>query len=352
MAIDWTKAMRQGFAFCEVDPRTWADARELRTVSSCTVTRDLQKDTWESGTIVVGDPGWLSTERIVRAYLVAEQGGEAERVCVATLAYQGETEERDGARAYTTADGYGLLQDMAADSPPYGYSVSGDPSAAIGEMVAMSCRAPYVGYDGLSAMPTPMWAADGDSWLTLAIAVAQRAGCLLRTDAQGRVCLVPDRPVESLSPSWTYGLESCIVLPRVTRETDLFGIPNWCEVTVSDGTRTVVGTAENADPASPTSTASRGHRVPLRLTNPDGLSPSCSKADADAFAERSLADAGAVTRTWRYSHAWCPVTPGQAVLIDVGGDPSTAMVTRQEIRLKVGVEVAEEAESTGGRWSL
>lgn len=351
MAIDWTRGMRQEFGFCEVDPLTWHDARDLREVSSCVVTRDLSKRTWESGTIEVSDSGWLSGERIVRCYLTATQGGESERVCVATLAFQGETAERDGATSATSAEGYGLLQDLAVE-PPFGYCASGDPSDAIARIVSDStCRAPYVGRDGLAALDAPMWPNDSDLFCDLAAAVAERAGCGLVTDELGRVTLVPTRATEALRPSWTFGRDNCIIRPRVTRRTDLFGIPNWCEVTVSDGLSTVVGTAENDEPASPTSTARRGHRVPLRASNPAGLSPRCTKAEADAFAARMLAEASVVTTTWEYSHAWVPIRPGDAVLLDVDGmGPVVAKVESQEIVLQTGVEVRETATSTERTW--
>lgn len=351
MSVDWTRSMRQAFSFCEVDPVTWADARALEEVSSLVVTNDTEKETLESGTIEVDAAGWLCSERIVRAYLEAEQGGEAEHVCVATLSFQGERSESDVGRRRSSADGYGMLQDMAQDSPPFGWCCSGDPCDAVAQIVAMSCRAPFVGVSGLPELDAPVWAKDGDSWLSLANAVAARVGHKVSTDAWGRVRLVPTRPMASLGPSWTYGRESCIVAPHVVDETDLFGIPNWCEVTVSDGSSTVVGHAENSDHASPTSIVRRGHRIPIRITNPEGLAPGCTQAEADAFAARALSDASVVTRTWSYTHAWCPVSVGNAVMIDLDfGSPVVARVTSQDVTLKVGVEVAEVAVSTERTW--
>ena len=351
MAIDWTSSMRQEFDFFDVDQDTWADADRLDRVSSCDVTRDRSTSTLESGSLEVGSQGWLDDERVVRAYLTATQGGESERVCVATLAYQGLRSERDGTTRKHVADGYGVLQDMAQDSPPYGFAVEGDPSEAIALIVSMSCRAPYVGYDGLPSIGR-VWAQDGDSWLDFANAVAGRVGCEVTSDPYGRVVLAPSQALVSLRPVWTYGRDNCIVTPHVTYQTDLFGIPNWCEVTVSDGTRTVVGHAENADPASPTSTVRRRHRIPMRLDNPDGLPPTCTQEQADSFAAQALSDASVVTRTWEYTHGWCPARVGDCVVIDLDDEmPTLARVDSQDITLKVGVEVAEVATSTERTWS-
>lgn len=350
MAIDWAAGMRQEFDFFDVDQDTWADADRLDLVSTCTINRDRSTPTLESGSLEVGSRGWLGEERVVRAYMTATQGGESERVCVATLAFQGMRSERDGTTRKHVADGYGLLQDMAQDSPPYGFCVSGDPSDAVGLIVAQSCRAPYVGYEGLASVGR-VWAQDGDSWLDLANAVAERAGCMVTSDELGRVVLAPSQELAALRPSWTYGTDDCIVTPHVTYETDVFDIPNWCEVVVEDGARTVVGHAENADPASPTSTVRRRHRVPLVLRNPDGLAPDCTQAQANAYARQALADASVVTRTWEYTHAWCPVRVGDCVTIDLGdGTPTLARVESQDVTLKVGVEVAEVATSTERTW--
>lgn len=352
MAVDWTRSMRQEFEFCEVSPQTWADLSALSDVSACTITHDVGKDTRSSATIAVDGQGWLGAERIVRCYMDATQGGESERVCLGTFSFQGERSERDGLVRSTSADGYGFLQDMASDSPDYGTCAAGDPSEAVGDMVGRSCRAPYVGYAGLAELRAPVWAADGDSWLSFALAVAGEAGCTLDEDAWGRVMLVPDVPFAALRPSWTYGPDNCIVAPRVVDETDLFGIPNWCEVTVSNGVSVRVATAENADPASPTSTVNRGHRIPLRLSNPDGLSAYCTQAQAEAFAARALSDASVVTRTWTYTHAWCPVRAGDAVTLDLGdGSPMVARVMSQDVRLQVGVEVDEVAVTSERTWS-
>ena len=351
MAIDWTRGMSQTFRYAVVDPLTWLDREVIAGVSSCTITRDVKKQTFESASLEVDGDGWLGAERVVRCYMDVAQGDEVARVCMGTFAFQGARATWDVGRHTNPVDGYGLLQDMAQDSPPFGYCVSGDPSAAVGELVAASCRAPFVGYDGLAPLAAPVWANDGDSWLTFALAVAAEAACTLVTDPYGRVTMVPDVALAALRPVWSYGTENCIVFPNSDEETDLFDVPNWCEVTVTNGTSIVVGSAENTSPWSPVSTVRRGHRVPLRLTNPDGLSSACTKADADAFAARQLADRSEVQRMRRYTHAWCPVWAGDAVSLAFDGDPVVARVETQEIRLKTGVEVEELASYSERVWS-
>lgn len=351
MAIDWTRGMSQAFRYAEVDPLTWLDAGEVAGVSSCAITRDVAKQTYESASLEVDGDGWLGRERIVRCYMVVAQRSDVAQVCMGTFAFQGARSERDGRRRKNPVDGYGLLQDMAQDSPPYGYCVSGDPSEAVGQIVAQSCRAPFVGYEGLDPLSAPVWANDDDSWLSFAAAVAGEAGCRLVTDPYGRVAMVPDTPLVALRPVWRYGVQDCIVLPDSDEETDLFDVPNWCEVTVNNGAGIVVGVAENASPWSPASTVRRGHRVPLRLTNPDGLSSACTQADAERFAERQLADRSEVQHRRHYRHAWCPVWAGDAVELSFDGDPVVARVETQEVRLKTGVEVEEFASYSERVWS-
>ena len=351
MAIDWTKGMTQVPRYVDVDPVTWLDVDDVTDVTTCRLMRDHKKPTYESAALEVDGDSWLGTDRIVRCYVDVAQGLDSESVCMGTMAFQSARSSRSGSRLTNQVDGYGLLQDMAQDSPPFGFCVSGDPSDAIGLIVSMSCRAPYVGYEGLQPLAAPIWARDGDSWLTLANAVASEAGCEVVTDPYGRVTLVPTVPSAALRPSWAFGRENCIVLPDTDDETDLFDVPNWCEVTVTSGGLLVVGTAENADPGSPVSTVRRGHRVPMRLTNPDGLSALCTKEDADRFAMRQLVSRSEVQRTRHYRHALCPVTVGNAVTLSFDSEPVVARVESQEIELKTGVEVDEVATYAERMWS-
>ena len=69
---DWLKSMQQTFEYYIVDPRTWKDTSQLRTVKSCTNSRDSTADTLGSATLDVSES---LGESYIRAYLITVQNG-------------------------------------------------------------------------------------------------------------------------------------------------------------------------------------------------------------------------------------------------------------------------------------
>ena len=75
--IDWTKSMTQDFEFYKVDPFTWEDLDEIKTIKSCNISRDEDVETLGSATIDTTD---ILDECYIRVYLIASQNGVTEKV--------------------------------------------------------------------------------------------------------------------------------------------------------------------------------------------------------------------------------------------------------------------------------
>lgn len=49
--VDWSASMQQSFEYYIVDPGTWKDTERIRTVKSCSITRDTSAETLGSASI-------------------------------------------------------------------------------------------------------------------------------------------------------------------------------------------------------------------------------------------------------------------------------------------------------------
>ena len=107
--IDWTKSMEQIFEYYEVDPNTWKDKSLLKTVKSCTISRDDETDTLGSATIDITE---MVGECYVRIYLVTIQNGVREMHPLGTFLVQTPSSTFDGKVRTTTMDAYTPLIEL------------------------------------------------------------------------------------------------------------------------------------------------------------------------------------------------------------------------------------------------
>lgn len=97
---------------------------------------------------------------------------------------------------------------------------------------------------------------------------------------------------------------NCIYLPTLTKDVDLFAIPNKViAATQGDGTTAALtSTATNADPASPYSTVSRGRTIAHTETGVEAA----DQGTLDAFALRRLIELTTPTASIDIQHAFVP----------------------------------------------
>lgn len=96
----------------------------------------------------------------------------------------------------------------------------------------------------------------------------------------------------------------CIYLPTLTKDVDLFAIPNKViAITTGDGTTAALtSTATNTDATSPYSTVSRGRTITYVASGVEAA----DQATLDAFAERRLIELTTPTASIEIQHAFVP----------------------------------------------
>lgn len=348
---DWSRGMTQTWTWCEVNPATWQDIRVLDTVVSASIKRDADAELRESASLVVDSE--MLDEIYVRAYLDVEQDDKSERICVGTFLCQTPTLKSDGRTSELTVEAYSPLLELRDDIPPFGYTVTGNIPARIKEIVERASHAPFTGY-GTTNLPNAVVANEDDTWLSYARAIAAYANCDVTCDETGRVSMVPFVSKASLMERWVFDdSNSSITLPNTEETFDWYGLPNVCEVVWSEDTGCVFGRAENSNRRSLISTAARGRRVVLRVTNPDELKEGCTQAQANNLARKMLEDASVVERTFVISHGFCPVRIGDCVRINLAshGINTLAQVKSQEIDCTTGATIRSVCVSTERMWS-
>ena len=359
MAIDWTRSMKQTYEFYEVDPLTWGDVRKLDNITSCSITRDLAKETLGSASI--GCVGEMA-EMYIRVYMIAIQNGIEYKVPLGTFMVQTPSNKFDGKISTVTLDAYTPLLELKDDMPPIGYSVLKNTNT-LETAVALTkqhLRAPVVNPDfenttilGNKHLYGDFVANDDDTWLTFISDLMSSVRYSYRLDEMGRVLFAPSQATNALQPTWEYNdSNSSILLPNVTINRDLYGIPNVVEVSMSVGNGYLYSRVENNDPESPISTTTRGRIVLHRETNPQ-IEGVPTQAMLDEYAEALLKELSTLEYTVSYSHGYCPVTIGDCVLLNYakpGLQRVKARVTSQTINCKTGCTVSEQAVYTNKLW--
>lgn len=353
--IDWTKSMQQTFEFYEVDPGTWHDKRLLTNVKSASISRDLYAETLGSASFDITES---VGECYIRTYLVANQNGVKERFPLGTFLVQTPSSGFDGRIRNVSMDAYTPLLELKENPPPIGYYIpkTDDILDSAYKMVREHARAPVVkpasagkslGYDFM--------ADTDDTWLSYISALMSNAKHKLELDDMGRILFSPDQDVASLRPVWTFDdSNSSILLPELSMDHDLYGIPNVVEVMYynTDTNDNIIKYARNTDSNSPTSIPRRGREITYRVTSPD-LPGIPTAEQLQDYADQLLKALSQVEYSVTYTHGYCPVRLGDAVRLNytrAGLENIKAKVVSQSIKCTPGCLVTEKAVFTTNLW--
>lgn len=362
---DWTKSMEQSFEYYTVEPTTLSDVKRLDTVKSASFNRDAELETLGSATI---DGENSIGETYIRGYLKTVQNGVTEKHPLGTVLVQTSPSSFNGKIMNVSMDSYTPLIELKEKSPPLGYTVRKG-TRIMDEayrIVNENARAPvnkveplYVtDSDGnlVDKSPTLQYdfvANTDDTWLTFVVDLIANAEYELGLDELGHILFLPKQDMASLQPVWTYDDDnSSILYPELSVNHDLYGIPNVVEVIYSYGSQYKEAIAVNDDPNSPTSTVSRGRRIPYRDTEPS-LAGYVTDEQIQAYAERLLRELSTMEYTISYTHAYCPVRVGDCVRLNytkAGLNNVKAKVVSQTIKCTPGCPVSEKAVFTNKLW--
>lgn len=349
---DWLSSMEQSFEYYIVDPGTWKDVRLLNNVKSCSIDRDLDSETRGSATISVTES---LAECYVRVYLITIQNGIKERHPLGTFLVQTPSTSFNGKIRTISLDAYTPLLELKETPPPLGYSLLKDENImdVAYRLTREHARAPVVKTDNSTSLQYDFVAETNDTWLTFLSDLIANAKYEFALDELGRILFSPKQDTASLQPVWTYNDDnSSILLPDVSLDHDLYGIPNVVEVIYSKDGDYFHSRVVNNDPNSPISTINRGREIVYRDSNPNILGYP-DQGHVDEYAEQLLRDLSSFEHTVSYSHGYCPVRVGDCVRLNytkAGINNVKAKVISQSIDCKTGCKVSETAVFTTKLW--
>ena len=349
---DWKKSMQQTFEYYIVDPGTWKNVKPLTNVKSCTINRDLEAQTLGSASIDITES---VGECYIRIYLVTIQNGIREMHPLGTFLVQTPSSSFDGRVRNVTMDAYTPLIELKENKLPIGYSIrEGENIMEYAyQLTREYTRAPVVKPICDKTLTGDFVANEDDTCISFTTDLISHAKYEYSLDELSRILFAPKQDMATLQPVWTYDDDnSSILLPNITMNHDLYGIPNVVEVTYSSGKKCFHSRIVNDDPNSPTSTVNRGREIVYRELNPS-MSGAPTQKQLDLYASNLLRELSSVEYTVTYSHGYCPVRIGDCVRLNYtrsGIKNIKAKVISQSIKCEPGCEVSEKAVFTTKLW--
>ena len=350
--IDWSASMKQTFEYYIVDPKTWKDRTQIRSVRSSSITRDVETDTMGSATIDVDES---IGECYVRIYLIAIQNGFREKVPLGTFLVQTPSSSFDGKTRTHSVDAYTPLLELKETPPPIGYSILKGANIMDDayRLVREHARAPVIPAKCSEELFYDFVAHTSDTWLSFVTDLISNAKYRFDLDEMGRILFAPKQDTASMQPVWTYNDDnSSILSPEITIDRDLYGIPNVVEVIYSNGSSHFYSRFVNDDPNSPTSTVNRGREIIHRETDPDMIGDPTAR-QIDEYAERRLKELSSLECTVTYTHGYCPARVGDCVRLNYtrANLPNVkGRIISQTIDCSLGCRVTERAVFTTKLW--
>lgn len=349
---DWSSSMQQTFEYYMVDPVTWKDIKKIDNVVSCSISRDLDTSTLGSASInIVESVG----ECYIRIYLITIQNGVKEKHPLGTFLVQTPSSSFNGKIRDVTMDAYTPLIELKENQPPIGYSIlKGENVMSIAyDLTDNYVRAPVVEPNCDTKLFSDFISEIDDTWLSFLTDLIANAKYNFTIDEMGRILFSPQQDTASLQPVWTYNDDnSSILLPELTIEHDLYGIPNVVEVVYSKDNEYYYSRVVNDDENSPISTINRGREIVYRETNPSIIG-NPTEHQIDEYANQLLRNLSSLEYTITYTHGYCPVRVGDCVRFNysrAGLTDIKAKVISQTIECKAGCPVTETAVFTNRLW--
>ena len=349
---DWTQSMQQSFEYYTVDPNTWKDDEQIKTVKSCSINRDWEADTLGSASINITES---LGECYIRCYLVTVQNGITERHALGTFLVQTPATSFNGKITNIDVDAYTPLLELKENQPPLGYSIlKGENTMDYAyRLTREHARAPVVPTENSSTLFSDFVADTDDTWISFLIDLLANAKYEFSLDELGRILFSPVQDTASLQYVWTYTDDNCSILyPDFSMDHDMYGIPNVVEVIYSNGRDYYHARVVNDDENSPISTVRRGREIVHRVTDP-GLVGDPTENQIVEYANLLLRSLSTLEYTITYKHGYCPVRIGDCVRFNytrAGLKDIKAKVISQSITCEPGCPVTEKAVFTMRLW--
>ena len=329
--INWNNGFSAIYYATKVNPDTWADTEEIKIISG-NITRNADSNLMESADLTITDT--VGPEEWVRIYLIAQQGGNKERVPLFTGLVSSPSKDIDGNSIQHKLDCYSVLKVADDILLPLGWFAPARTNG--GELIRILLQdlpCPVTLEEGSPTIISSYVAGDNDSKLAVAQEIAKAIDWQIKVNGDGSVRICP----KPLTISGTFdNIENDIIETKVTDERDIFSVPNVLRVTL-DGS---AATARDDDPDSPYSTIARGREVWLQ----EDAELAAGESLGD-YALRRLKELQRPARKLKYSRRFQPdvsVNDLVSIIYPKQQIGDVFRVVSQEISLTHGASVKEE----------
>ena len=329
--MNWGQSYSASWRVFRVNRDTWADAEVISNVDSASVTRTADGSLLESGEFTV--TGELEPD-YYRLVMTAEQGGDIERVDVATMLFDVNGGEFNYNRTSQTAEGYSVLYPasrtviIAGEYAPAG--VDGAEYAA--DLLRGAINAPVL-VEGSFTLNDNVVHEIGSYVIDAVWAVLEAGDFVIQIDGRG-IVHIRQKPEEPSLILDTGGMR--LLTPGIRYTTDISEIPNRY-IAIDDFVRAV---AVNDDPASAVSTVSRGYYVDYVDESPVPI----NGETMGAYVRRKLKELSVMKDEREYTREYSPdVLLYSLIRASIDGLQGDLRVQSQNLTCGAGITVAEKA---------
>lgn len=336
--MNWGQSYSATWRVFRVNRDTWADGAQVEGVDSVNVTRTADGSLLESGGLsITGDlePDYY------RVVMTAEQGGEVERVDVATLLFEVNGGKYDYGTTQQDADGYSVLYPASVTTIIAGeYAPAGvDGAQYAGQLLASAINAP-VEVEGGFTLNDNVVHEIGSSVIEAVWSVLDAGNHIIQIDGRGvvHILALPTEPALVLDSSNT-----SLLANGIGYESDIADVPNRY-IVITDNSRTL---AVNSDPESSVSTVRRGYCVDYVDESPTPV----NGETMSAYADRRLKELSVMNDARSYSREYAAgVNLYSIVRASIDGLEGDLRVQSQTIKCGRGITVEEKADREVALW--
>lgn len=337
--MDWSQSYSASWRVFRVNRSTWADADLIDNVDNANVSRTADGSMLESGSLDV--TGNFETD-YYRIVMTAVQGGETERVDVATLLFEVEKEDVDYGVSTYKVDGHSVLYPAETTAVVTGeYAPSGVDGVQYAKTLLETAINAPVRAEGSFILTDHVVHELGSSVLEAVWAVLDAGGYVIQLDGSGVVHIRP-KPTE---PSLVLDNASAgLLMNGLSSDVDLSGIPNRY-VVIDDANITI---AINDSPESRVSTVNRGYCVDLIDTSPILV----NTETRGEYANRKLEESSIYKTTSNYKREYAPdVFLYSIIRASLNGLTGDYRVESQSIDCGNGITLNEKVSKETKLWS-
>lgn len=343
--IDWTESMQQYYEYYTVSPITWADVSLINTVTTGSITNDLNTETLTNATFAGVD---MNGEFYIRAYICAKQGDEFERRCLGTFLVQSPSCSYDGKYNEVSALSYSPLIELKENYPPMFYTLPKETDVVewAYNMIEENSRLKVDRTYKEQIISKYDYVANADdNWLDFITSVLNQNGVSYKLSPEGVVSLYKTLNYNISPIKYIFkNDEKSIILPRVSYSKDMYDIPNVVEVYVStEKGYNVVRVSNNLSANdSATSIDARGREIVHRETSPSIVGIP-TDAEIENYAKMLLESLSTIVVELSFTHAYVPgISVGDTILVDypeAGLNEQRCKITSQQMDLSEGLLV-------------